>query len=200
MPNVMKELKSEISRLARKEIKGELATTRKSIVAQRGLIAGLRRQNDAMQKELNGLKKALPATGKAVLAKTEPTGRFWITGKGVKNLRKRLGLTQTLFGKLAGVSGQSVVKWEATKGKIGLRKSTAGKLQEIRGLKKRDVAGKMGLGKAKSARGDKAKRKAGATKKIKRFDLLKDLGKPVAGKVEPKATANSNANPNAKKT
>ena len=138
MSNILKELKSEITRLARKEIKGELATPRKSIVVQRGLIAGLRKQVDALQKELNGLKKAVPE--KVVLAKAEPEGRFWMTGQGVRTLRKRLGLTQSVFGKLVGVSNAAVVNWESHKGKINFRKATAGALQGLRGKGKREVA------------------------------------------------------------
>lgn len=140
MSNVMKELKSEITRLARKEIKGELAPARKSIVVQRGLIADLRRQVNIIQKELNALKKAIPSPEKAIQAKDAPEGRFWITGKGVKALRKRLGATQAGLAKLVGVSSQAVVNWEAHKGKINLRKATAGRLQEIRGWGKRDMA------------------------------------------------------------
>jgi DNA-binding transcriptional regulator YiaG len=151
MSNVMTELKSEITRLARKEIKGELAQVKKVNATQRGLIAGLRKQVDAIQRELNGLKKAVPSPSKAIKAK-EPSGRFWISGKGVKALRKRLGLTQAGLAKLAGVSGAAVVNWEKNDGKINLRKGTAGKLQEIRGLGKRDVAGVLGIpAKAKKA-------------------------------------------------
>lgn len=101
MSNVMKELKSEITRLARKEATAIVAPVRKINAAQRGLIAGLRRQVDAMQKELGGLKKSAPAPEEALQAKEAPEGRFWITGKGVKTLRKKLGLTQALFAKLA---------------------------------------------------------------------------------------------------
>ena len=158
MSNILKELKAEITRLARKEIKGELAQVKKINATQRGLIAGLRKQVDAMQKELNGLKKAVPSPRKALVAKAEPEGRFWITGRGVKTLRTRLGLTQKQFADLAGMSSQAVVLWEKNKGKVNLRKSAAGKLQEIRGLKKRDVAGM--LGKAKPKAKPKAKRKA----------------------------------------
>ena len=161
MSNIMQELKSEITRLARKEIKQALAPAKRMTAAQRGLIAGLRRQIDAMQKELTALKKSVPAPDKAVLGKQEPEGRFWITGLGVKALRKRLGLTQQAFSKLAGVSSQAVVNWEAHAGKINLRKATSGRLQEIRGMKKRDVAGMMGKGKAKTVKGEKkARRKA----------------------------------------
>ena len=157
MSNILKELKSEITRLARKEIKGELATPRKSIVVQRGLIAELRRQVNAMQKELNGLKKAVPASDKAILAKTEPEGRFWMTGQGVKALRKRLGLTQSVFGKLAGVSNAAVVNWESHKGKINFRKATAAALPGLRGKGKREVAEIL-------AKAPKAKAKAKAKK------------------------------------
>ena len=160
MPNIMKGLKSEIARLARKEIKGELVPVKRVVIAQRGLIAGLRRQIDAMQKELAALKKAVPSPDKAVLAKQEPAGRFWITGKGVKTLRKRMGLTQALFGKLAGVSVPTVVNWEGAQGKVNLRKAAAGKLQGLRGIGKRQAAEMLGLGKGKPKLKAKSKRKA----------------------------------------
>lgn len=142
--NVMKVLKEEIVRLARKEIKGALASVKKTGAGQRRAVADLRRLMAALQKDLASLKKALPARENALLAKAEPEGRFWITGKGVKNLRKRLGATQAELAKLVGVSAQSVVKWEAHKGKINLRKAAAGKLQKIRGLGKKEVASLIG--------------------------------------------------------
>ena len=159
MPNIMKGLKSEIARLARKEIKGELVPVKRVVIAQRGLIAGLRRQIDAMQKELAALKKAVPSPDKAVLAKQEPAGRFWITGKGVKALRKRLGLTQARFANLAGVSVPTVIKWEGAKGKAPIRlKAAIARLQAIRGMGKKQAAEILGVGKAKAA--GKGKRRA----------------------------------------
>lgn len=141
--SIMKELKTEISRLARKEINKELAPVKRVNAAQRGLIADLRRQVAALQKDVVGLRKAVPSVEVPVPTKAgegDAAGRFWITGKGVRTLRKRLGLTQAQFGKLAGVSGQTVVNWEATKGKIALRrKDTPAKLKEIRALNKRAV-------------------------------------------------------------
>lgn len=154
MSNILKELKSEITRLARKEIKQELSPARKAIVAQRGLIADLRRQVNAMQKELNGLKKAVPAPEKTILAK-EPKGRFWMTGKGVKAMRKKTGLTQEKFGMLVGVSVPTVVNWEKAKGKLNLRKAAAGALQGLRGKGKREVAEML----PKEAKAPKAKAK-----------------------------------------
>jgi DNA-binding XRE family transcriptional regulator len=143
MSSIMKELKTEIARLARKEINKELAPVKRVTAAQRGLIADLRRQLAALQKEIGGLRRAVPTVEVPVAAPSadaESAGRFWITGKGVRTLRKRLGLTQAEFAKLAGVSGQTVVNWEATEGKIALRrKDTPAKLKEIRSLNKRAV-------------------------------------------------------------
>ena len=152
MSNIMKELKSEITRLARKEAIAIVEPVRKVNASQRSLIAGLRRQIDAMQKELNGLKKSVSAPVTAIQATDAPNGRFWITGKGVKTLRKRLGLTQALFAKLADVSMPTVVNWEGSKGKVEIRrKVTVAQLQAIRGMGKRQAAEMLGQGKTKEA-------------------------------------------------
>ena len=140
MSNILKELKSEISRLARKEAKAIVAPVQKASANYRVLIAGFRKQVFSLQKEVAILKKAVPSPEKAIQAKDAPEGRFWITGKGVRKLRKRLGLTQAVFGKLVGVTPNAVVLWERKDGKIGLRKATAGRLQEIKGKGKREVA------------------------------------------------------------
>ena len=160
MSNLMKELKSEIVRLARKVIKREMVPARRLMAAHRALIAGLRRQVDAMQKELLALCKAVPAPGAAIHAKAAPEGRFWISGKGVKTLRKRMGLTQAQFGKLVSVSVPTVVNWEGLQGKVNLRKAAAGKLQGLRGIGKRRAAEMLGLGKAKRRTKPKSGRRA----------------------------------------
>ena len=158
MANVMSALKSEITRLSRKEAKQVVGPVKKVSANYRGLIAGLRKQLDALQKEVAALKRVAPKADKAVLATQEPEGRFWITGKGVKALRTRLGLTQKQFAGLAGVSSQAVVNWEARKGKVNLRKAAAGKLQGLRGIGKRQAAEMLWKGKPKLKA--KSKRKA----------------------------------------
>ena len=150
MPNIMTALKSEISRLARKEAKQVVAPVQKASANYRGLIAGLRKQIDALQNEVAALRRAAPKAEKALAAAQEPQGRFWITGKGVKALRKRLGLTQALFGKLAGVSVPTIVNWEGADGKVDIRrKATVARLQAIRGMGKRQAAEIVGAGKGK---------------------------------------------------
>ena len=158
MSNILKELKSEITRLAKKEAKSIVAPVKKASATYRALIAGLRKQLDALQKEVSSLKRAMPKADKVLEGKTEPEGRFWMSGQGVKAMRKRLGLTQKAFGSLVGVSSQAVVLWEAHKGKINLRKATGARLQELKGMGKREVAEIL-------AKAPKAKAKAKAKKK-----------------------------------
>ena len=161
MANVMSALKSEISRLARKEAKREVAPVKKASANYRGLIAGLRKQLDALQGEVAALRRAAPKAEKFLASKTEPQGRFWITGKGVRALRKRLGLTQAQFGKLAGVSVPTVVKWEGSQGKAPIRlKAAIVRLQAMRGMGKKQAAQVLGTGRAKAVGGGKAKPKA----------------------------------------
>jgi DNA-binding transcriptional regulator YiaG len=132
--SVMKELQSEITRLARKEIKKELDPVKRVNAAQRGYIADLRREVAGLEREVARLQKA---TGTAAPVEEEAAQNFWISGKGVVSLRKRLQLTQAKLGVLADVSTQSVVKWEKHEGKIPFRKAeTLARMQVIRGMSK----------------------------------------------------------------
>ena len=59
----MKELKSEISRLARKEAKQVVAPVKKVSANYRGPIAGLRKQIDALQGEVGALRRGREGPG-----------------------------------------------------------------------------------------------------------------------------------------
>lgn len=140
--SVMKSLQAEITRLARKEIKKELDPVKRVNAAQRGYIADLRREVGELQKEVARLQKA---TGEAAPVEEEATQNFWISGKGVVSLRKRLQLTQAELAVLADVSTQSVVKWEKHEGKIPFRKAeTLARMQVIRGMNKTQAWAELG--------------------------------------------------------
>jgi DNA-binding transcriptional regulator YiaG len=140
----MSELKAEIARLARKEIKKELDPVKRVNAAQRKLIANLRRDLAELQREVNRLQRERSKDA-AVPAAEGEEARFWVTGKGVVSLRKRLRLTQTEFAQLADVTPQSVIRWEQTAGKISFRQEgTAAALQEIRSMGKREAWEQLG--------------------------------------------------------
>ena len=136
--SMMSELKAEISRLARKEIRKELDPVKRVNAAQRGLIANLRREVAELQREVARLKKAVGKAAPDVQENSEK--KFWITGKGVVSLRRRLGLTQSELAALAGVSLPSIVKWEKTEGSVPFRQQkTADAVQRIRTMGRKDA-------------------------------------------------------------
>lgn len=138
-----------------------MAPVKKASASYRGLIAGLRKQIEVLQGEVAALRRVAPKVDKA-LAAQEPQGRFWITGPGVKALRKRLGLTQALFGKLAGVSVPTVVKWESSKGKAPIRlKAAIARVQAIRKMGKKQAAEILGTGKGAGSKRRKSGRPLG---------------------------------------
>ncbi len=153
MSDILQALKSEVSRLSRKEINKQLDPVRRVNAVQRGLIAELRRQVIALQKDVAALKKSvsdpvsspgLPPPSSTRAARKDAREGFWITGKGIRSLRKRLGIKQPELARLAGVSTWTVVNWERNDGKIALRqKATEARLQEVRTMGKRAAAERL---------------------------------------------------------
>jgi DNA-binding transcriptional regulator YiaG len=145
MANVMKELKAEISRIARIEVKAALAPIKSVNANQRKYIADLRRQLSDLEKENKALARQMEKLG-AVVPKPEPaedTGRAWITSAGIRSMRKRLKLSQKDFANLAGVSLPTVANWESSKNdgkKLNIRRKVVfDRLQEIKGMGVRDL-------------------------------------------------------------
>lgn len=137
MPNLSSVLKSEITRLARKEIKSSVDPIRKANAAHRREIAELKRQIASLQREIK-------ASGKSHRETKERTGeqrnvRF--NAKGLKALRARLGLSAAGFGRLIGASGQSIYNWEA--GKAVPRANQQAAVAAVRGLGKREAAKRL---------------------------------------------------------
>ena len=111
MPNIAALLKSEISRVARKEIRTETASTKKASTAHRAEIAALKRRLLVLERQIRELAK----TGGRRVPAVEPElastpGRF--SSKGLTSLRRRLGLSAHALGLLIGSSSQSVYNWE----------------------------------------------------------------------------------------
>lgn len=132
MANLSTVLKSEITRLARREIKSAVDPLRKAGAGYRREIADLKRQIAALQREVKTASKPKRAATEA--SDTKPV-RF--VAKGLKSMRARLGLSAAEFGLLIGASGQSVYNWEA--GKAVPRQSQQAAIASVRGLGKREV-------------------------------------------------------------
>lgn len=138
MANIATVLKSEIARLARREIRAAVEPLRKANAQHRRDIAALKRELDAARRELRSLgkvSKRAAAVSEAAADETAPRTRF--VAKGLRSLRTRLGLSAADFGRLAGVSGQSIYLWET--GKSTPRPAQQAKLAALRGIGKREA-------------------------------------------------------------
>lgn len=126
-------LKSEITRLARKEIRAQIDPLKKANSTYRREIAELKRQIALLTRQA---KVASRASSKRPQADPEPPAARFVA-KGLRSLRARLGLSAADFGKLAGASGQSIYNWES--GKAVPRKFQLTVLAGLRTLGKRDA-------------------------------------------------------------
>lgn len=136
MPNLAAVLKSEIARLARKEIRTAVEPVRKSATQHRREIAELKRQIAALRKEVDFLGKqesrrlARPAPAKEAEGK-----RF--SPAWLKAQRDRLGLSAADYAALVGVSTQTIYNWEH--GRSLPRKQQLAALASVRGIGKREA-------------------------------------------------------------
>jgi len=114
MANIGALLKAEITRLSRREIRKELAVLKKASVAARHHVAALKRQVAALESKAGQLAKRAQIASSSEIA-TLPNRPVRFVAKGLKSLRKRLGLSAAQMAKLLGVSEQSVYNWEPKK-------------------------------------------------------------------------------------
>ena len=140
MPNVASILKSEIARVARKEVRGETLALRKAVSAYRSEIAALKRRANAVEQLLRRL-----ATGQSkvsVGSEVDPDpGTFRFSAKGLASQRQRLGLSAEQCGLLLGASSQSVYNWEQGKTRPLARHLPA--IAAVRGMSRKDATARL---------------------------------------------------------
>ena len=146
MSTLMAVMKDEIRRIARKEIRAATAGLKKDQTTFRKAVAGLRRQTKEHRSTIRQLLQV--ATKQAKMAAMAPEAaegnKFRVTAKGVRAMRKKLKLSQAQFGKLVGVSGNTVLKWEHGSGPLKFRSQTRRALRAIRGLGIREARLRLG--------------------------------------------------------
>lgn len=136
MPNIAALLKQEITRLARREGRGAVDPVKKASAQHRRAIAALRRQIAQLQRQFALLARRLEKGGAAVPAAPEkPKVRF--VARGLRSHRARLGLSAAEFGRLVGVSAQSIYNWE--QGAARPRAAQLAALIALRGIGKRQA-------------------------------------------------------------
>ena len=136
MPNIASVLKTEIARIARKEIRAEVESLRKAVTAYRSEIAALKRRSQLLEQELKRTRKSVPQKPALSLEESGKVVRF--SAKRLTAHRQRLELSADALGLLLGASGQSVYNWEAGKARPRANHLTA--IAALRTLSKRQAA------------------------------------------------------------
>lgn len=140
MPNIAGVLKEEICRLAKKEIRAEVGSTKQAVARYRGEIAKLKRQLGQQEREIKLLKKHQGKHAQPQPADDELENVRY-SARSVKSQRSRLGLSAADYGKLVGVSGITIYSWEH--GTSRPRKAQLVALIAIRGIGKTEALDKL---------------------------------------------------------
>ena len=142
MANIATVLKNEISRQARKELRGETESLKKASSRYRADIAALKRQNALLEQRVARLEKLLaksPVTTKPAADPDTTKVRFSVDG--FKKLRARLKLSAPVLASILGVSAQSIYNWEAGTSHPG--KELVARIAVLRKMGKREVNSRL---------------------------------------------------------
>ena len=136
MSELTKVLRTEISRLAKKEARGLVEPARKSSSAAKRELVALKRRVAGLERALSILKKSTrnPA---AAFKPVGPARAIRFTARGVRAQRDRLGMSAEDFGKLLGVSSQAIYNWEH--GAARPRTALLDRLAVVRAIGKREA-------------------------------------------------------------
>ena len=147
MPNIAVTFRQEITRLARREIRSQTRGLRRASAQFRRDIAELKRRASELKSEVARLERR---AGKNVAAQVAgaDSARVRFTAKGVISQRKRLGISAAAYGKLIGVTGHTIYKWEH--GTSHPRRAQLTALASLRRLGKREALARMKLKREKA--------------------------------------------------
>ncbi len=137
MANLASVLKSEIARLARKEVRTETAAMRKAVSNYRSDIAELKRTIKDQQRRISSLESKQARPSKAVKPAKSEIGNVRFSPKGLRSHREKLGISAADYASLVGVSPQTIYLWEHEQTRP--RKSQIASLVEVRKLGVREA-------------------------------------------------------------
>ena len=114
MPNFNAAFKSEVARLARKEIRDLVGATKTATSQHRRDIAALKKEVASLNKKVASLE----IRERKRLSEAPATAtRIRFSSKRLHAHRTRLGLSAADYGLLVGVTGETIYNWESGKGK-----------------------------------------------------------------------------------
>jgi DNA-binding transcriptional regulator YiaG len=158
MSNLAVALKEEICRLARKEIRAQVSTTKRAAAQHRREIAQLKRLFKQQEKQLQSLASLGHPTSAEPPSLDESMHSVRFSARSVRAQRNRLGLSADGFGKLVGVSGQTIYHWE--QGKSRPRRSQMMGLVAVRDIGRRKALARLESLQSEKTRGTSKGRRA----------------------------------------
>ena len=141
MPDITSVLKSEIVRIARKEVRTQTEGLKKSATSYRAEIAALKRRTQDLEQELRRLVKVAAKEAATTLTNEAEQRTFRFVAKGFASTRARLGLSAEDCGLLVGASSQSVYNWE--KGEARPRAAHLPAIAALRTMGKKEAAARL---------------------------------------------------------
>lgn len=142
MPNIASVLKTEISRIARKESRGEMEALRKATAQHRTAIAVLRRQVVDLDRRLKQSLRGQRAQKAPAIS--ESTRQIRFSPQRLAAHRAKLGLSAKDYATLVGVSALSIYKWES--GSTRPRAAQLPAIAEVRKLGAREALARLAEG------------------------------------------------------
>lgn len=145
MPNLAQAFKTEIARISRKEARSIADSTKTILDRQKNKLSALEQRVFALEAELKRL------TSQATVMPTEQRGeedsdqgkRIRVTSKGIRSLRRKLGLSRQEFARLLDTSPQSIYLWENKDGPVKMRSKTMSAFVVVREMGAREAKTKL---------------------------------------------------------
>jgi DNA-binding XRE family transcriptional regulator len=140
MPNIASIFKQEILRLAGKAVRTAVMPLRKDKVALKKIARELKKRVERLEKD-NKMLMGEQHRHKKLIIGAIPSDALSIrvTAKGMRSLRRKLGLTQEEFAKLVDVTAQTIWLWEQKEGALRVRDTTKKAIFAIRDLGAREA-------------------------------------------------------------
>jgi DNA-binding transcriptional regulator YiaG len=130
MSTFAQQLKNEVARISRKEMKAEMQSLKKFSAQYRSDIAALKRRVASLESLVKKLSRQTTSSTLRQVEETDGAALRFRAG-GFATLRKKLGLSAQEMGQLLGVTGQTIYLWES-----GKSKPRAAQLQAIAKVRK----------------------------------------------------------------
>lgn len=141
--NIATALKSEICRVARKEVRAEVTALKTASSRYRSDIAELKRRIVQLERLVGQLNTGSRKKLAAVPEEDQPATVARYSARNLAALRRRLGLSAADLGRLLGVSGASIYLWE--QGDIRPRSRNMPAIARVRAMTKKTALAHLAM-------------------------------------------------------